>query len=964
MKKILSLDLDITSIGYSVLNQLDNNKFSIIDYGVHMFDSPYDKDGNSKKTIHNQNTSISKLYDLRKKRKKNLAKLFEDFNLGKKDDFLNQEKNNLFTNKWYLRAKKAFEEKLTIEEFFSVLYLIAKHRGYKSLDSDDLLEEFCEKLGLNQEVKKVKKDDEKGRIKQALNNMENFKLQFPKKTIAQIIYEIEIQKNNPTFRNHDNYNYMIKREYINEEIKILVLSQNKFQLFNKDFNIKSFIDKLIEIIDDQKEVSNNLFSFGNCKYIKNEKVAHQYSLLADIYKIHEATTSITFNSNKLRISKKQIKIILDYFFDKLTNCENITDIKYKDIRKILKLSDDIKIFNKEDSYKSKNKIYQHTIVNFNFVNNLSKYDKSFISNILNKPNKYYILKDIFDILRDEIQPKLIYEKLSKIFLEYDLIKDESIKNNIILELIKNKNGNGLDISHQAMINIIPYFEEGLLISQIKEKLNLKMERDYLSFKKGIKYLNIKQFEEDNKLIIDNHVVKYIVSIALRVTKHLHLIYGSFDEIKFKSTNELNLYKNSEDIITQILKRYYPCSQVSKNHIDVIRIHERIILDIKKVLKLNVKNTNIHHAIEAILIGITNQSLIQLLSNIFRKNTDIIDEIIKENIEKLIPIFIDEKTGEIKELNKLIELIEDNYTIYKEDSIFYKDLFGKTKAINFWVSGKPMVSKIHKDTIYAKKPNSFYTTKESIINHFVELKISYNTNVDKFYEDFRKTILEKLYVYKINPNDIICKIVQNRAKEIMQLLASFQKININDKDAIIRAKQNLDELIHKPLLDNNQNVIRKVKFYQTNLSGFNIRGGLAIKEKTFIGFKVKLNNDKLLYERIDVINKYEIKQNNFLIIRNNLICVNFKNKNLLGFIESFDENTNKIRMFDSRYSKRLENQPEKFKVTSGKSRKEFAIAGAIGIIKINLDILGNINSLQTIGNVQSELYNFLKEMKFN
>ena len=253
MKKILSLDLDITSIGYSVLNQLDNNKFSIIDYGVHMFDSPYDKDGNSKKTIHNQNTSISKLYDLRKKRKKNLAKLFEDFNLGKKDDFLNQEKNNLFTNKWYLRAKKAFEEKLTIEEFFSVLYLIAKHRGYKSLDSDDLLEEFCEKLGLNQEVKKVKKDDEKGRIKQALNNMENFKLQFPKKTIAQIIYELEIQKQNPTFRNHDNYNYMIKRKYINEEIKMLVLSQNEFHLFNKDFDTKIFIDKLIEIIDDQKK---------------------------------------------------------------------------------------------------------------------------------------------------------------------------------------------------------------------------------------------------------------------------------------------------------------------------------------------------------------------------------------------------------------------------------------------------------------------------------------------------------------------------------------------------------------------------------------------------------------------------------------------------------------------------------------------------------------------------------------
>jgi CRISPR-associated endonuclease Csn1 len=56
MKKILSLDLGITSIGYSILNEFENDKYSLIDYGVNMFDTPYDKDGNSKKLIHSQNT--------------------------------------------------------------------------------------------------------------------------------------------------------------------------------------------------------------------------------------------------------------------------------------------------------------------------------------------------------------------------------------------------------------------------------------------------------------------------------------------------------------------------------------------------------------------------------------------------------------------------------------------------------------------------------------------------------------------------------------------------------------------------------------------------------------------------------------------------------------------------------------------------------------------------------------------
>ena len=96
MKKILSLDLGITSIGYSLLDEFENDKYSLIDYGVNMFDTPYDKDGNSKKSIHSQNTSTTKLYSLRKQRKKNLAKLFEEYNFGKKDGFLNQEKKNLF----------------------------------------------------------------------------------------------------------------------------------------------------------------------------------------------------------------------------------------------------------------------------------------------------------------------------------------------------------------------------------------------------------------------------------------------------------------------------------------------------------------------------------------------------------------------------------------------------------------------------------------------------------------------------------------------------------------------------------------------------------------------------------------------------------------------------------------------------------------------------------------------------
>jgi CRISPR-associated endonuclease Csn1 len=208
-KKILSLDLGITSIGYSVIEEFENDKYSLIDYGVNMFDKATDKDGNSKKLLHSECSSTSKLYDLRKKRKKELAKLFEELNLAKVDELLSQEKQNIYKNKWELRCVKAFEQKLNVGELFTIFYTLAKHRGYKSLDSDDLLEELCEKLDIPLETK-TKKDDERGKIKKALKTIEELR-ENSTKTVAQIIYEIELKKENPTFRNHDNYNQNHKR---------------------------------------------------------------------------------------------------------------------------------------------------------------------------------------------------------------------------------------------------------------------------------------------------------------------------------------------------------------------------------------------------------------------------------------------------------------------------------------------------------------------------------------------------------------------------------------------------------------------------------------------------------------------------------------------------------------------------------------------------------------------------------
>lgn len=1106
-KKILSLDLGITSIGYSILEEFENDKYSLIDYGVSMFDKATDKDGNSKKLLHSASASTSNLVNLRKERKKNLAKFFEEFGFGKKNYFLYQEKQNTYKNKWDIRAKKAFEEKLKIEELFSIFYAIAKHRGYKSLDSGDLIEELCVELNIPfEEEKTTKKDEEKGKIKSALKKIENLKLEYPSKTVATIIYEEELKKENPTFRNHDNYKYMIRREDINDEIKKIIFSQEKFGLFEKDFEIDEFISKLIKTIDDQKESSNDMSLFAPCEFYKEYKVSHQYSLLADIYKMYQSVSNITFNTKPtIKITKEQIKLIADDFFDKIKKGKNIPDIKYKEIRKVLKLEDSVKIFNKEDG--------TLTITKFHFLNNLSKFGDVF-SAILDKPNKYEILKEIFDVIGFEKSPKTIYEKLKN-----------KLDDKTIIELIKNKAGSSLRTSSYAMVQFIPYFQEGYTLDEIKQKLNLNRDEDYSEFKKGIKYLNLSQFEADDNLPINNHPVKYVVSAVLRLIKHLHTTYGVFDEIRVESTRELSLSEdtkkeiekanralekqiddivankeyqkiaehygknlrkyarkilmyeeqNRRDIYTgegiefsdiftnavdidhivpqslggltvkhnlvlvhrdsnlqksnqlpmnyikdkqdfknrvedlfrehkinwkkkinllatnfdetfkdtfeskslratsyiealtaQVLKRYYPFPNQTKNSMEIRHIQGRATSNIRKLLEVKTKtrDTNIHHAIDAILIGLTNKSWLQKLSNTFRENLGVIDDEARANIKKAIPLI------EGIEPKELVEMIEDRYNEFGEESVFYKDIWGKTKAVNFWVSKKPMVSKVHKDTIYSKKANGIYTVRENIINQFVGLKLTTTTKADDFMKRFEKEILSKMYLYKTNPNDVICKIVHHRADEIVELLKEFAWLDAKDKEAMSEAKTKLDGLIHSPLIDNNGNEIRKVKFYQTNLTGFEIRGGLATKEKTFIGFKASLENNKLKYERIDVSNFQKIKQendNSFKVFKNDLVFFiypdgSYKGGKIVSFLED-----KKITAFqNSRFPASLKYQPKLFcevdKQGVHKKTKPNSIGKAIGIIKLNLDILGNIKSYATMGEVQSELLESLKKIK--
>lgn len=136
MKKILGLDLGVTSIGWAILAE-DNNKKEIVGMGSRIIPlSTDDKDEftqgnaiskNQKRTI---KRTQRKGYDRYQMRRKALTR--ELIRLNMFDEKLFQLKQ---LDLWYLRSR-AVSEKITLPELGRVLYHLNQKRGYKSSRSD------------------------------------------------------------------------------------------------------------------------------------------------------------------------------------------------------------------------------------------------------------------------------------------------------------------------------------------------------------------------------------------------------------------------------------------------------------------------------------------------------------------------------------------------------------------------------------------------------------------------------------------------------------------------------------------------------------------------------------------------------------------------------------------------------------------------------------------------------------
>lgn len=525
--KILALDLGVTSCGFSITDKIGINTFSLLDYGVTMRDNPSDGGTQKERSGYKQSRSLkNKKHD----RIQRICDLFEQFNLK----FEDQKHYDI----WQLRAVKSFKQLLSNDELFALFRFFAKHRGYKSLKIEDLIAELeaREKIG-NCESDEITVPKDLEKFSDTLAYLDALKCKYKDKTSAQIIWELESASNNPTFRNHNNYRYMIRREDVAKEIDIIIHAQQKFGLFADVSIAEAFINLAKEIIVDQAPVRLNDALIGNCTIYKDQKCAPIYSLTYDLFNAYKLINDLKINGTSATPEQKEL--LIAFVESKIAEKKGMIGLSVKELKSVLGCHDEtIKLNNNSEYCTIKGKKELNHLLKFTFLSKLSKFDFSILTMLLEHTNRTPIFDEIATIIQRNIDPTDMLKAFKNLFdTSGFLLNDDSVRE-FALSIFKEKKAGTGNYSFKALNDLNVLLLEGKNESNAKEILGISKFENYAHFSKGIKHLHINQYEKDESPI-SNHIVKSIASWAIRIIKDLHDKYGPFDQINIESTRELS-----------------------------------------------------------------------------------------------------------------------------------------------------------------------------------------------------------------------------------------------------------------------------------------------------------------------------------------------------------------------------------------------------------------------------------------
>lgn len=574
---ILGLDIGISSVGWGLLElDANNNPYKIIDVGSRIFTpGEVEKTGDSRAKERREKRGarrISRRREFRLDRVRNL--LYENGYLkgninsnivSVKNEELSIIFDNMINNYYkeknsnpYILKVEALDRKLTNDELSIILVHYAKKRGYKS----------------NREEAS---DNDSGKVLSAIKENEKIMKENNYRTISEMYIKDEKFKNKIK-NSPGDYKISVTNEMYLKEINMVLDSQIRFELIDKDFK-----NKYLEIYNSRRSYAkgpggNSPYGgdliekmTGKCNFDGNPR-APKRAFSSEIYVALTKLVNLKYKVNDgeyIKLSEKEIKNIIEKAKDKKI-------ITYKDLAKELDGNiefKDLSLSKKEygkviEELKKKLNINKEESINISSLNSNDRelfntlYNEKLLSKTLIELKGYHTLKDS---LTKGYSKEIWEEYKNNIdFLDEIALYCTNYKvNEDILNKIKESKNIDNIFEDIHFVELLPNFKDHLMLSTdlIKKLIPLMLEGNtYDTAMKLLGYDHANLFSKTEKkdllvpIYVDDTITNQRVIRSLTQTRKVinSIIkkYGTPKIINIETARELAKSRKERNDITK------------------------------------------------------------------------------------------------------------------------------------------------------------------------------------------------------------------------------------------------------------------------------------------------------------------------------------------------------------------------------------------------------------------------------
>jgi CRISPR-associated endonuclease Csn1 len=527
-KLILGLDLGITSIGWALVSvDKDNDQNNeIIDSGVRIFTiAEHPKDGKSLALPRREARSARRTTKRKAQKKRAIKRLLQKYKIISVEEL-----EHLFignknqTDIWQLR-RDALYRQLTNKEFSRVMIHIAKHRGYAS----------------NRKSKEPT-DNEGKAVLGGIGNNQKVLEEKSYLTIGEYLSTKEKKRNS-----NGNYENSISRKMLQDEIDLIFTKQ-------KEFGNALVNDQLLheykEIAFIQRPLKSVEGMVANCPFETLQKRAPKASLSFEIFRALQKLKNLRIitQDEEIALSKEQILQVIE-------KAKTVSSLSYKQLKKFLGLDEivqfkglsyfDHKTGEAKEPEKAK-------LLEFSAFIKLKKVieeaDHLYWSKI---ENDNVQLDKIAEILSTEKDDNKSLEKLRKII-------DSETVCQALLTLSFSGFGH---ISIKALQKINPYLAEGLDYDKACEMAGY----DFKAIFQGDKTLLLPPLTPQENLEMTNPVVKRAIAQMRLVYNALARKYGALDAVHVEVTRDIKKSHKDRNEISKAQEEFQIQKEEAKVH---------------------------------------------------------------------------------------------------------------------------------------------------------------------------------------------------------------------------------------------------------------------------------------------------------------------------------------------------------------------------------------------------------------